>query len=131
MPDTSLMKPGEYLRRRRVAASMSIADVAQAVATEPRLAHHLRIEWIDLIERDVMPARFDTIVALATIIPFDMRVLVALTDADPARTGPQLCKVCACSEWDPCGGDTPCRWTTSDLCSACDVDLLAAGEAAA
>jgi len=115
------LTPGQYLRTRREAAGLSIADVAERIATSPRWAQRLRRGWLDQIEADEMPATFNTIVVLNQVIAFDLRVLVALSVEGHAV--PRLCIVCACSEADPCDGlAVPCSWAADDRCSACPAE---------
>lgn len=38
--------------------------------------------------------------------------------ACPTHTNEAFCRVCGCSEWEPCPGG--CYWVEEDLCSACD-----------
>lgn len=39
---------------------------------------------------------------------------------DPCCQKEQVCRVCGCSDYEPCGGDdNPCHWVEPDLCSAC------------
>lgn len=125
------MTPGYYLRARRTATGMSQEDVAAAIATEPRVAELGRVEWLEAIECDVMPARFDTLVVLRHVFPFSLDVLEQLVqislgaEIDP----PQLCRICSCSEHDACrvdhlgiraaNGRFGCGWAEPDLCSAC------------
>lgn len=118
------MTPGTYLKRRRMAASLAITDVAAVLATEPHLAEHTRGEWIELIEADIMPASFNTIVALRRAYSFDLAVLTELAAFALAApiTLPRLCSVCACSDFNACMGHTgPCRWVDDNLCSRCFV----------
>lgn len=120
--------PGAYLKHRRQAALLAPADVAARIATEPRVGLHLLAEQIELIEVDVQPANFSTIVALNRVFAFDLGVLARLVaiamgyDYPP----PHLCRICSCSEHDPCRlgsagefGRFPCRWIELDLCSRC------------
>lgn len=112
------LTPGQYLKTRREAAGLSIADVAERIATVPRWAQHLRRGWLAQIESDQMPASFNTIVVLHQVMKFDLGVLVALSAE--GVDAPRLCVVCACSEADPCEGHAgPCSWVDADLCSAC------------
>lgn len=134
------LTPGAYLKARRCAALLSIADVAERLATVPHLdAEHVRAEWVELIEADVAPLGPDTIAALHEVYPFD---LVALRQLGEIAAGadipaPNLCRVCACSWEDPCpasrGG--PCVWTDGfrDYCDRCAprVSSLAPAPAAA
>lgn len=133
------LTPGRYLRNRRSAALLGIDDVAEKLATEPRLAEHARAEWLELIEADVTPATFNTIVALRRAFPFDLQVLAQLAAIQHGADvpAPQLCRICACSFMDPCLA-TPfgsCSWAEEDLCTACDsrpaIAALAAKPAAA
>lgn len=71
--------PGSYIRSCRIAAGLSVADVAAAVSTEPRIAEHLRAEWIELIEQDVMAPTFVTVAALRCAFAFDLEQLESLT----------------------------------------------------
>ncbi len=111
--------PGAYLKHRRTAAGLSVADVAAQLRTDPRTAIEGRAEWLALIEADVMPMTWSTIVVLRTVFPFDVGVLEELSllqlgyDFPP----PRLCPVCACSDECPC--DPQCAPTSTDLCSNC------------
>lgn len=138
MPDPTAprpLTPGAYLKHRRQAAGLAIADVARAVETEPRIAEHLRGELIELIEADAQPMTLTTIVALRVAFRFDIEALFAFELARLAgleTAAPRVCRICACSERDPCmvtprGGEWtdrhPCGWVTRDLCSACSTPL--------
>jgi len=116
--------PGTYLKMRRCAAGLSVADVAAKIATSPRLAEHVRVELIEMIEADEAPATFSTIVVLNNVFSFDLDVLATLArisfGADlPA---PEICRVCGCSEYDPChlDGRFACSWHNRDLCTRCN-----------
>lgn len=117
------LSPGAYLKHRRTAAGLSVRDVAAALATEPRVAEHARADWIEMVEADIAPATFNTIVALRRAFQFDLVVLAQLAavhlGADIATA--RLCRICACSELDACLSPSglPCHWVDVDLCSAC------------
>lgn len=83
------MTPGAYLRRCREASGKTIAVVAAELATEPRWAEHIRVELIDLIERDEQPASFATLVALSLAFPIDFEVLVCLTQDQTRQRDPR------------------------------------------
>jgi len=116
------MTPGAYLKHRRTAHGLGIHDVAAALATEPRLAEHVRAEWLEKIEADIVPMAFDTIVALRRAFTFDLDILAqlaAIAMHSPVEP-PRLCRICACSEADAClGHQGPCTWVEQDLCSTC------------
>jgi hypothetical protein len=118
------MTPGAYLKHRRTAHGLGIHDVAAALATEPRLAEHVRAEWLEQIEADVVPMSFNTIVALRRAFTFDLDILAqlhAIAMHSPVEH-PRLCRICACSEADACLGHMgPCSWIEHDVCSACFV----------
>jgi hypothetical protein len=108
---------------RRQAAQLSVVDVAARIPTEPRKAEHERGEWLELIEADVAPASFRTIVALRLAFHFSLTVLAQLEAINQGADvpAPQLCRICACSEDDACMdafGDG-CAWIEDDLCSTC------------
>jgi len=115
--------PHDYIKLRRQAAGVTIADIAAKIATSPHVAEHIRAGWIELIEAGTMPASFATIVALRAHYRFDMAVLERLVAISLGATlpVPRLCRVCACSELDPCieDGGFGCRWAAQDLCSSC------------
>ena len=116
------MTPGAYLKHRRTAHGLGIHDVAAALATEPRLAEHVRAEWLEQIEADIVPMSFNTIVALRRAFTFDLDILAQLAAIAmhlPVEP-PRLCRICACSEADAClGHHSACSWIEHDLCSAC------------
>jgi hypothetical protein len=115
--------PGTYLKMRRTARGLSVADVAARIATVPRLAEHARVELIEMIEADAAPARFDTIVVLSNIYPLDLEVLSVLVrislgaDLPP----PRLCRFCGCSARTACLDmfKQPCGWAEPNLCTDC------------
>lgn len=115
--------PGAYLKQRRSAAGLSAIEVASQVATEPRQPEHLRADWIEQIEADVVPASFNTIVALRNVYAFDLEVLAMLAAIAMGlpQLAPELCRICGCSWEDPCIDEhqTGCSWVEPGLCSAC------------
>lgn len=123
---TRTLSPGAYLRHRREAAMLSIADVADMFHTQPRWSEIDRIDWLGRIEADVEQPTFRTIVALRSCFSFDIDVLgdlVAIAHG-AAIDPPRLCRICACSEHDACPDKLcalglGCSWVEQDLCSAC------------
>lgn len=127
----TVLAPHAYLELRRQAAGLSLADVAARIATEPREPEHLRRERLELIEAGAQPASFSTIVGLRLVFRFDIHVLSVLEAIaqGAAARAPQLCRVCACSDHDPCidaFGDG-CAWVEEDLCSACFTQVSGQG----
>lgn len=120
---TGTITPGAYLKRCRQRAGLSIADVAARVATEPQTPEHQRGEWLELIEADVTPASFRTVVALRLAYRFDLTVLAQLEAIAQGADLPMpiLCRICACSDGDACMDALgwACFWAETDLCSAC------------
>ncbi|PXA98101.1 transcriptional regulator, partial [Nostoc sp. 3335mG] len=88
--------PGAYLKARRTAARLSVADVAGVLATDPRIAWHERATWISRIEADIAPASWTTIVALRQLFAFDLDVLERLSLIHVGHTlpAPLLCEIC-------------------------------------
>lgn len=129
-----LPSPGTYLRLRREAAKLTIDDVAAIFGTVPGVPLSARAEMMRSIEADLTPIGDDVIRVLMTArelgsFAFDPLVLIRLVDVaanSPLQFGaPRLCRVCACSQYDPCyrtglGGHTvTCGWADTDLCDAC------------
>lgn len=115
--------PGAYLTLRRVAAGLTIADVAERIGTDPRLGEIDRCQLITQIEADARGATIHTLTALRRAYPFSVDVLsqlARLADGEPFRA-PQLCRVCGCSEFDACADRSGygCWWVERDLCSSC------------
>ncbi len=115
--------PGTYLRLRRVAAGLSIDDVAMMIATEPRMDAIGRAEWLRLIEADVADIGAVAISALRYAFAFDAMVLIRLGDLRtiPDLTVPRICINCGCSANDSCKtlGRCGCDWASEDLCTEC------------
>lgn len=116
--------PGIYLAMRRAAAGLTIADVAARIGTEPHIPEHRRVEWIASIETNAGAATIHTLSALRRVYPFSFDALAglaAIADGE-ARIAPRLCRICACSEPDPCIDEdgNACSWSDEDLCSDCD-----------
>jgi len=114
--------PGGYIARRRQVAGLSLDAVAARFSTEPPFSERDRRWWLATIEADVIAVP-DNIGALLPIFRFDPVVLAQLVQhrADPAAPMPRICRICACSEHDPCvRGTLACAWVADeDLCTAC------------
>ena len=121
------MTPGTYLQRRRAAAGLSLDDVAARIGTEPHLLDQIsRVEWLARLEADVLPIDETVLRALYPVFPFDVTVVLQLTDSRTAPLSlgggepPRLCRECACSEHCACfADDVGCHWVEPDLCSSC------------
>jgi len=113
------MTPGTYLRKRREAAGLELADVALMLPTEPHMDALGRAEWLRQIEADQAPIGINVIAALRYAFAFDASVLQRLGDIrmKPSLAAPRICRVCACSQHDACVGG--CAWVDVDLCSSC------------
>lgn len=128
----AILTPGQYIAQRRIAAGLSIVDVAAEVATDPRLAEIDRTAWLNRIEADVAPVTLDVFAALHACFPLDPTVLQRLIDLrdlpNDYAEAPRLCRVCACSEFDPCvdGQKRFCAWAEQDLCTSCVAPSQAA-----
>lgn len=122
---TAPLSPGAYIKARRCAAGLSVADVAARFGTSIRWSQRDRAFWLELIEADIQPASAFTLDALHGLFPFDLDVLALLDaiaiGARPEEDAPQLCRICACSELDPCWHDSggPCAWAEPNLCTEC------------
>lgn len=108
-----------YLRLRREAAGLKIADVARALAKKPEdLA--TATELVNLLEQPGNTARqHKTIYALQAIFPFDQEVYGQLA-TEPAERHPQVCRGCGCSDWDT--DDTHAirfAWASKHACVRC------------
>lgn len=129
----AILTPGQYIAKRRAAAGLSIADVAAEIGTDPRLGEIDRTAWLNRIEADVAPVTLDVFAALHDCFPMDPTALQRLIDLrdlpNDYAEAPRLCRICACSEFDPCVADHMnfCGWAGHDLCTAC---APAAAEAA-
>lgn len=130
-----MMTPGTYLKKRRVAAGLTIIDVAAMVNTTPSIGSIDKVSWIDRIERDIAALSPDVIATLSDVFRFSRTVLQQLitirsygpSAVDPA---PQICLMCGCSQNDACfDGHATCAWSTPDSCTACVPQSLALKEA--
>ena len=123
------MSPGAYLRKRREAAGLTLADVAARVVTEPRMPEHERAEWLRLLETDAMPPSARTIAVLRQVegLRFSGEVLDRLIDLDyfdAKLPAPPICPLCGCSWFDPCHGDQGApehRWIPGQPCQSCEL----------
>lgn len=113
--------PGAYLKVRRLVKGLCLADVAARLGTDPPIAELDRIEWLKLIEADATPPSFSTIVALNTVIDFNMGTLIAL---DMVAQGilssdmaPQICALCGSRPQDI--KPEFMTWTGPHSCPAC------------
>lgn len=120
-----MMTPGTYLQKRRVAAGLSIIDLAAMVHTNPRLGGIDKAAWIDRIEKDIAALSPDVIATLADAFCFSRTLLLQLITirsfgVDAVDPEPRICMMCGCSANDACfDGHASCAWSGPDSCSAC------------
>lgn len=110
----------DYLRLRREAAKLSIADVAAAL-TSNSTDRGAAASFLRLIETPgTRVNRLDTLLRLQRVFPLDPAVYGQLLD-EPADRHPQICRGCGCSHWDPCDSDGsgPCAWSSPTACTRC------------
>ena len=120
------MSPGQYLKLRRVAAGLTLMDVAAMVSTNPRYGEIDKVAWIDRIERDIAALSPDVIATLSDAFRFSRQVLLQLITlrsyGPDAGEEPRICHLCGCTERDACldpATGTGCAWSGADTCTAC------------
>jgi transcriptional regulator with XRE-family HTH domain len=126
------MSPGTYLRKRRIAAGLSIEQLAALIAAAPRQVIAARGE-IEAMERDALRAGAAEalIRRLRNFFPFDGEILATLrllaADPESSLPRPMVCRRCACSWHDPCLDEArgSCAWAEEGerpLCTFCRTD---------
>ena len=118
------MKPGTYIRKRRIAAGLEIDKVALLLGSTRRDSVGVRNQLI-MMEADQGSDHGLLVTRLKDAFPFDPYVYFALVDvlADPTLPAPQICRSCACTWHDACEDESgPCAWVSGepDLCTACE-----------
>jgi len=121
--------PGEYLRRRRLAAGLQLDALVCGIACSPRRRRPVtgadlpRIEArLRAAESDAPPLPLSQAELLVDHFAFDLGVYEQLLRL---RSGqrldpPRLCRGCACSVDDACLDPAgACAWAEEDLCTAC------------
>jgi transcriptional regulator with XRE-family HTH domain len=109
------LSPGAYLKALRRSAHLTLNDVADRIATEPRQPEHLRARWLEMIEADIAPLDLGTIAVLSVVYPIDILVIYELErhrcGIAPATT--PLCLVCGKTDREKCtaGYVAACVWT--------------------
>ncbi|MFD1103691.1 helix-turn-helix domain-containing protein [Sphingobium olei] len=121
-----MMTPGTYLKLRRVAAGLTLMDVAAMVSTNPRYGEIDKVAWIDRIERDIAALSPDVIATLADAFRFSRQVLLRLITlrsyGPDAGEEPRICHLCGCTEHDACLDQATghgCAWSGPDTCTSC------------
>lgn len=134
------MRPGEYLRLRRIAAGLTNGHISIALRpAQLRNVADLRSELkreLILLEADQLlgTRSLDLVDILARVYSFDPSVyhLLVARQRDPAcrEPLPQICRGCGCTENDACVDRLrgPCGWARPELCTHCaDRPSLQAG----
>lgn len=113
------LSPAAYLHLRRVAAGLSVDQVAERLAPRARDRAEATA-LIYLLETAGVRARHaETLHMLRAIFPLDPEVYRQLAE-DPAERHPRICRSCGSSHWDPCtAGDECCAWATLTCCTRC------------
>ncbi|MET0374828.1 MAG: hypothetical protein ABW128_11295 [Rhizorhabdus sp.] len=119
----AVISPADYIRLRRHAALLTIADLALRLVGAADRAETVA-ETLRLAERPGATIGNDRLVDLlarAMPLTFDAAVYRQLRD-EPADRHPTLCGECACSGWLRCECDDgqDCRIGEGGLCSACE-----------
>ncbi|MBH0619364.1 hypothetical protein I3A86_25040, partial [Salmonella enterica] len=109
-----------YLKLRRSAVLLSVADVAALLPTDPATPEHERIQQLELIEADAQPMTLATIMALLAVYRFDLEVLgrlEAIAQRQDLRA-PMLCETCG---WGTVYDQL--QWPALGLCHSCYTAL--------
>lgn len=117
-----ILTPGAYLKCRRTACGKSHQDVVDVIETDPAMSQAERVEWLKIIEADMVAVRWSTIVALRQQFPFDLAVLerLSLIQDGTDLPMPRLCRICASGDTGPLGMAVPSwGWAGPDLCISC------------
>ncbi len=92
-----MMSPGTYIRLRREAAGLSLADVAGMLDTDPHVSAQRRVDWLAAIEADREAVNERIALALIVVLPIDFAALSLLVaNAAGARdvVAPRICDHC-------------------------------------
>ena len=132
-PGTSIaariMTPANYLRLRRNAAGLSIAQIAEQLM--PRIEFRsMTAAFLRVLETDGYTAKQRVhIERLAQVFPLDPDIYFQFVE-EPTERHPLICSGCGCSAYDRCtGADGACLWRAPDACGVC-LDRAAARDAA-
>ncbi|MDB5724973.1 MAG: hypothetical protein JWQ16_1727 [Novosphingobium sp.] len=111
------MTPGTYLQKRRMAAGLTVDELARQLGRNPVQAANWATR-IRMFEDDVDVVAQVTLVVLRGIFAFKPEIYLAMVHE--TRHG-AVCRMCACSMFDPCqeSSGQPCAWAEDDLCTAC------------
>lgn len=114
------LTPSDYLRLRRAAAGLSIAEAARKLI-DSRADQRRAEEFLRRLETPGRTALYRSTVAhLLRAFLFDPSVYWQLAE-EPMHRHPRICRGCGCSAHDRCtdaaGG--ACHWAEQDRCSAC------------
>lgn len=119
--DPPPMTPSAYLRLRREAAGLTIAQVAARLPTT-HIDADMAASVIRSLETPGARARHRaTLAALRTVFAFDIDIYQQLA-TEPAARHSQICRGCGCSTDDACveaDGHTCCGWALPTLCTRC------------
>lgn len=110
------MTPGDYLRKRREAAGLSIEGLVERLAKAGLAGDAVRRTQVDCESGRTRPGD-GWLRILQSAFAFDPGVYLALFHDD---AGVRICRGCACTENDACDeGLQMCGWAAADLCTAC------------
>lgn len=129
------MRPGTYIQRRREAAGLTIDDVANQLGDTPKEIAEVQT-LMRVFELDNVGDVNSLVHRLPAVFRMDLGIYRALClhafDPEADAPLPQICRICACSEHDPCADSMgePCGWVPGDptLCTMC-IDREPANDA--
>lgn len=130
--DPVAMTPALYLRLRREAAGLTVAQAARRMFGGNAEKVDLAASLIRALETPGVRARIDmTLERLVVAFPFDADVYRQLAH-DPADRHPRVCGGCGCTQDDACvsgDGHSTCGWQSGSrpgaaLCTRCGGEPL-------
>lgn len=129
------MSPGTYLEKRRLAAGLTLDQLARSLANLPWAIRPAREEEVQRLslrlkaaEQNEVTMTLNQLGLMRNAFAFDPGVYMALADLHHGGPGsglpePQVCRECGCSWFVACETPRgPCAWSdhNADLCTACD-----------
>lgn len=115
------LRPWEYIKLRREAAGLTIAQAARPHWHRPEHRAEVEATTAKIEQRGIVVRQEHLVDVIGRNFPFEADVYRQLRDAPPEQH-PAVCRGCGCTRWSPCiSSEGDCTGHEAGTCTTCEA----------